>query len=149
MVYMEPTALGIEPLLTSWLQSLPPGIAQQSPLLSGLFRCGFVGLVVVTADTHPSLLLWRAEQLVPHSSDEVWQPRPYMLLDPNPRALVPGCLSLVRKHLKEAVPTVSHNLVSSLFRLLDSLLEEAGFVAKRRGATNLLHTGSIGCSAVQ
>jgi dynein heavy chain len=38
MVYMEPTALGVEPLLESWLQTLTPGVAPHAPLLSGLFK---------------------------------------------------------------------------------------------------------------
>ena len=38
MVYMEPTALGLEPLLVSWLESLPATISGQQGLLSALFR---------------------------------------------------------------------------------------------------------------
>jgi dynein heavy chain len=41
MVYMEPTALGLEPLLASWLQALPPGVAAHSTLLGDLFRWAF------------------------------------------------------------------------------------------------------------
>ncbi|GBF98747.1 dynein heavy chain axonemal [Raphidocelis subcapitata] len=87
MVYMEPTALGIEPLLASWLATLPPPVAAHAGLLKDLFR-----------------------------------------------AVVPGCLALVRKHLRETVPTVPHNLVGSLFRLVDALLEAAGYTAKAPGA---------------
>jgi hypothetical protein len=38
MVYMEPTALGLEPLLTSWLATLPPGVSAHAALLGDLFR---------------------------------------------------------------------------------------------------------------
>jgi hypothetical protein len=54
------------------------------------------------------------------------------------RALVPGCLALIRKQLRETVPTVSHNLVSSLVRLMDSLMEGAGY--RSRGAGQLGET---------
>jgi hypothetical protein len=48
----------------------------------------------------------------------------------------------VRKLLKETVPTVSHNLVASLFRLLDSLLEGAGYKRSQQGAQA---NGGYGC----
>ena len=39
MVYLEPTALGLEPLLTSWLGTLPKGLgANDAALLGDLFR---------------------------------------------------------------------------------------------------------------
>ena len=38
MVYMEPNALGLEPLLTSWLEALPPSISAHASLLGELFR---------------------------------------------------------------------------------------------------------------
>lgn len=38
MVYMEPTALGIEPLLTSWLADLPPGVVEHADLLRDIFN---------------------------------------------------------------------------------------------------------------
>jgi hypothetical protein len=38
MVYMEPTALGSEPMLASWLATLPPPVAAHSRLLTELFR---------------------------------------------------------------------------------------------------------------
>eukprot|EP00798_Chlamydomonas_sp_ICE-L_P022533 gene22533-29660_t len=37
MVYMEPTALGVEPLLTSWLQRLPPGVIENQAVLQEIF----------------------------------------------------------------------------------------------------------------
>lgn len=39
---------------------------------------------------------------------------------------MPGCLSLVRKGVKEAVPTSQLGLVASLFRLMDALMQGAG-----------------------
>ena len=38
MVYMEPTALGIEPFLVSWLESLPGCIIGKQSLLAAMFR---------------------------------------------------------------------------------------------------------------
>ncbi|GLI62391.1 hypothetical protein VaNZ11_005010 [Volvox africanus] len=38
MVYMEPTALGLEPLLQSWLARLPPGVAEHKALLADIFN---------------------------------------------------------------------------------------------------------------
>jgi hypothetical protein len=40
MVYMEPTALGLEPLLASWLGALPPTVSAHAALLGELFRRG-------------------------------------------------------------------------------------------------------------
>lgn len=39
MVYMEPAALGWEPLLASWLGALPAGLAAHADLLGDLARC--------------------------------------------------------------------------------------------------------------
>jgi len=44
------------------------------------------------------------------------------IINAHARALVPGCIALVRKQLRETVPTITHNLVTSFFRLMDSLL---------------------------
>ena len=38
MVYMEPSALGLEPLLTSWLARLPPGVHEHGATLAAVFR---------------------------------------------------------------------------------------------------------------
>ncbi|GLC56009.1 hypothetical protein PLESTB_001054700 [Pleodorina starrii] len=38
MVYMEPSALGLEPLLDSWLARLPPGVAEHRRLLADIFN---------------------------------------------------------------------------------------------------------------
>ncbi len=38
MVYMEPTALGLEPLLTSWLGRLHPSVKQHQDVLAAVFR---------------------------------------------------------------------------------------------------------------
>ncbi|EFJ44217.1 dynein heavy chain 2, partial [Volvox carteri f. nagariensis] len=38
MVYMEPTALGLEPLLRSWLGRLPPGVSEHGALLANIFN---------------------------------------------------------------------------------------------------------------
>lgn len=37
MVYMEPTSLGLKPLLDSWLQSLFDGVSEHAALLTSLF----------------------------------------------------------------------------------------------------------------
>jgi hypothetical protein len=37
--------------------------------------------------------------------------------------IVPDAIQLVRKQLKETVPTCNHNLVMSCFNLMDSLLQ--------------------------
>lgn len=37
--------------------------------------------------------------------------------------IVPDALDLVRKQLKETVPTCNHNLVMSCFNLMDSLMQ--------------------------
>lgn len=39
------------------------------------------------------------------------------------RGIVPDAVQLVRKQLKETVPTCNHNLVMSCFNLMDSLLK--------------------------
>jgi hypothetical protein len=39
------------------------------------------------------------------------------------RGIVPSAMQLVRKQLKETVPTCNHNLVMSCFNLMDSLLK--------------------------
>ncbi len=75
MVYMEPNALGIEPLLASWLARLPRCAAPHKELLGRMLRC-----------------------------------------------LLPPCLHLVRKQLKETVATVDHNLAMSCLNLMDALL---------------------------
>ncbi len=38
MVYMEPSALGLEPLLESWLARLPPGAAEHKQILAAIFK---------------------------------------------------------------------------------------------------------------
>ncbi len=38
MVYMEPTALGLDPLLASWLATLPAAFAQHADLLRNAFN---------------------------------------------------------------------------------------------------------------
>lgn len=39
------------------------------------------------------------------------------------QGVVPDAVQLVRKQLKETVPTCNHNLVMSCFNLMDSLLQ--------------------------
>ena len=38
MVYMEPSAMGMDPLLQSWLESLPDGISQSAEILRTMFN---------------------------------------------------------------------------------------------------------------
>lgn len=38
MVYMEPSALGPDPLLKSWTQTLPPGVREHSEMLCTIFN---------------------------------------------------------------------------------------------------------------
>ena len=75
MIYMEPTAMGMEPLLESWLQSLTPDFQTHVELMGTMFR-----------------------------------------------ALVPDLIVFLRKNLKETVSTVDHNLVLSLFNIMDSFI---------------------------
>ncbi len=64
---MEPTALGVEPLLTSWLARLPPGVREHGKLLGGLFHAlvpegvRFVRrqLKETVATVTPNLVGWR------------------------------------------------------------------------------------------
>eukprot|EP00878_Enallax_costatus_P042718 GHUV01050169.1.p3 GENE.GHUV01050169.1~~GHUV01050169.1.p3 ORF type:complete len:212 (+),score=63.86 GHUV01050169.1:92-727(+) len=76
MVYMEPDALGIEPLLASWLARLPEVVKPHQQALSSLFN-----------------------------------------------GVVPEALHLVRKKLRETVPTTNHGLVMSCFNLMDAMLK--------------------------
>jgi dynein heavy chain, axonemal len=76
MVYMEPTALGMEPLLASWLQRLPALVQPHASKLRAIFE-----------------------------------------------GVVPECARFVKKALKETVATVPHNLVSSCFNIMDSLIK--------------------------
>lgn len=57
-------------------------------------------------------------------------------------SIVPDAMQLVRKQLKETVPTCNHNLVMSCFNLMDSLLQP---YIGQEGATCLQHAGP--CSA--
>ena len=75
MIYMESKALGVAPLLTSWLERIPEPLAKFRPLLSGIFT-----------------------------------------------ALVPPLINWLRREAKEMVPTEDHNLVASMFGLVDALL---------------------------
>ena len=115
MVYMEPSALGLEPLLASWLAALPPAVAPHAQLLGGLFRR-------VRARTFAPPCC----QLAAQRGRVRTLARPRAPTAAAHRALVPGCLALVRKRLRETVPTASHSLAASLLRLLDSLLAGAG-----------------------
>ena len=75
MIYMESKALGVAPLLTSWLERIPEPLAKFRPLLSGIFT-----------------------------------------------ALVPPLINWLRREAKEMGPTEDHNLVASMFGLVDALL---------------------------
>jgi hypothetical protein len=64
---------------------------------------------------------------------------------------VPGCLALVRKQLRETVPTVDHGLAAGLLRLVDALLEGAGYRPNQRQpggwrCGRLLGAGACTCS---
>ena len=89
MVYMEPTALGLQPLLDSWLGAgnAPAARTEHAPLLRAIFD-----------------------------------------------ALVPHLLQVLRRELKETVPTVDGNLCLSCFRIADALLATAADSASAAAA---------------
>ncbi len=109
MVYMEPTALGIDPLLKSWLGRLPAGVREHKQLLSDLF----MALV-------PEGLRWeRGERLLRGNVGMriLHIGLPWIILF-NFRIRN----RFIRRNLKETVATVNNNLVASCFNVMDSLI---------------------------
>ena len=148
MVYMEPTALGIDPLLTSWLARLPPGerggggetgeaagrLQEGEGRPSHMNRSGFL------APPSPPLL---ALSNLSHSNLSHSNPTPpththlpftgvvehKQLLADMFVALVPEGLRFLRRHLKETVATVGGHqrgplAATSPFEIVVSLTKE-------------------------
>jgi dynein heavy chain, axonemal len=109
MVYLEPEKLGWQPLVTSWLNSLKPIIAEHSS-----------SAATSTGDTATTANSNAVEQLFTLQSSE------RQLVQELVDWLVEPCLAFIRKeYTLEMSPTCDTNLVQSLINILECMLAQA------------------------